>query len=85
MPGRTLLPNLSKFITFAAASLVLTPFVRNQVWLGEAVVEMWERHLEDDDGKASSRPRSLPSPYLPSLPTVPFAAVHRIYFSDPRV
>ena len=30
VPGRTFLPNLSKFITFAAAPLALTPFVRNQ-------------------------------------------------------
>ena len=30
MPGRTFL-NLSKLFTFAAAPLVLTPFVRNQV------------------------------------------------------
>ena len=30
VPGRTFFPNLSKFITFAAAPLVLTPFVRNQ-------------------------------------------------------
>ena len=30
MPGLTFFPNLSKFITFAAAPLVLTPFVRNQ-------------------------------------------------------
>ena len=31
VPGRTFFPNLSKFITFAAAPLVLTTFVRNQV------------------------------------------------------
>ena len=30
VPGRTFFPNLSKIITFAAAPLVLTPFVRNQ-------------------------------------------------------
>ena len=30
VPGRTFFPNLSKLITFAAAPLVLTPFVRNQ-------------------------------------------------------
>ena len=30
VPGRTFFPNLSKFVTFAAAPLVLTPFVRNQ-------------------------------------------------------
>ena len=30
VPGRTFFPNLSKSITFAAAPLVLTPFVRNQ-------------------------------------------------------
>ena len=30
VPGRTFFPNLSKFIAFAAAPLVLTPFVRNQ-------------------------------------------------------
>ena len=30
VPGRTFSPNLSKLITFAAAPLVLTPFVRNQ-------------------------------------------------------
>ena len=30
MPGRTFFPKLSKFITFAAAPSVLTPFVRNQ-------------------------------------------------------
>ena len=30
VPGRTLFPNLSKIITFAATPLVLTPFVRNQ-------------------------------------------------------
>ena len=30
MPGRTFFTNLSKFISFAAAPLVLTPFVRNQ-------------------------------------------------------
>ena len=30
VPGRTFFLNLSKFITFAAATLVLTPFVRNQ-------------------------------------------------------
>ena len=29
-PGRSFFPNLSKSITFAAAPLVLTPFVRNQ-------------------------------------------------------
>ena len=28
--GRTVFPNLSRLITFAAAALVLTPFVRNQ-------------------------------------------------------
>ena len=31
VPGRTFFPNLPKFVTFAAAPLVLTPFVRNQV------------------------------------------------------
>ena len=31
VPGRTFFPNLSKLITFAAAPLMLTPFVRNQV------------------------------------------------------
>ena len=31
MPGRTFFPNLSKWSTFAAAPLVLTPFVRNQL------------------------------------------------------
>ena len=30
VPGCTFFPNLSKFITFAAAPSVLTPFVRNQ-------------------------------------------------------
>ena len=30
VPGRTFFPNLSKFSTFAAAPLVLTPFARNQ-------------------------------------------------------
>ena len=30
VPGRTFFPYLSKFITFAAAPLVMTPFVRNQ-------------------------------------------------------
>ena len=30
VPGRTFFSNPSKFITFAAAPLVLTPFVRNQ-------------------------------------------------------
>ena len=30
VPGRAFFPNLSKIITFAAAPLVLTPFVRNQ-------------------------------------------------------
>ena len=30
VPGRTFFPNLSKYITFAAAPSVLTPFVRNQ-------------------------------------------------------
>ena len=30
VPGRTFFPNLSEFITSAAAPLVLTPFVRNQ-------------------------------------------------------
>ena len=30
VPGRAFFPNLSTFITFAAAPLVLTPFVRNQ-------------------------------------------------------
>ena len=30
MSGRTFFPNLSKFITFEAAPLVSTPFVRNQ-------------------------------------------------------
>ena len=30
MPGRTLFPNLSEFVTFAAAPLALTSFVRNQ-------------------------------------------------------
>ena len=30
VPGRTSFPNLSKLITFAAAPLVLTPFVRDQ-------------------------------------------------------
>ena len=29
--GAFLFPNLSKFITFAAAPVVLTPFVRNQI------------------------------------------------------
>ena len=36
VPGRTFFPNLSKTITFAAAPLVLTPFVRNR-GLREAV------------------------------------------------
>ena len=31
VPGHTFFPNLSKIITFAAAQLVLTPFVRNQL------------------------------------------------------
>ena len=31
VPGRTFSPNLSKLLAFAAAPLVLTPFVRNQV------------------------------------------------------
>ena len=30
VPGRTFFHNLTKLITFAAAPLVLTPFVRNQ-------------------------------------------------------
>ena len=30
VPGQTFFPNLSKIITFAAAQLVLIPFVRNQ-------------------------------------------------------
>ena len=30
VPGRTFFPNPSKFITFAAAPLVLTPLVRNR-------------------------------------------------------
>ena len=34
VPGRTSFPNLSKSITFAAAPLVLTPFVRNQLYFG---------------------------------------------------
>ena len=33
MPGRTFFPNRSKFITFAAAPLALTPFVPNQATL----------------------------------------------------
>ena len=33
MPGRTFFPNLSEIITFAAAPLVLTPFVRKQLYL----------------------------------------------------
>ena len=36
VPGRTFFPNLSTFITSAAAPLVLTPFVRNQGYVGEA-------------------------------------------------
>ena len=31
VPGRICSPNLSKFMIFAAATLVLTPFVRNQI------------------------------------------------------
>ena len=34
MPGSTFFPNLSKIITFAAAPLVLTPFVRDQLTHG---------------------------------------------------
>ena len=37
VPWSTFVPNLSKFITFAAAPLVLTPFVRNQL-ASEAVL-----------------------------------------------
>ena len=34
VPGRSFIPNLSEFITFAGAPLVLTPFVRKQVDYG---------------------------------------------------
>ena len=51
MPGRTFFPNLSNLITFEAAPLVLTPFVRNQSVerkVGEAETQVWEGRKEED-------------------------------------
>ena len=49
VPGRTFFQNLSQFITFAAAPLVLTPFVRSQ--LARKVVAMIDAddYADDDD------------------------------------
>ena len=43
VPGRAFFPNLPKFITLAAAPLVLTPFVRNKARLCHAMP--WFLHV----------------------------------------
>ena len=64
VPGRTFFPNLSKCITFAAAPLVLTPFVRNQgektqslhreaAEGGRAKKRVWSRRLNKSKMKRS--------------------------------
>ena len=58
VPGCTLFPqNVSKFITFVAAPLVLTPFVRNQE-------PLWRRSAQP-----YGVPPSLGLPYLPFIGT----------------
>ena len=48
VPGRTFFPNLTKFITFTAAPLVLTPFVHNQVLEGRGVAIPFFKVLQFD-------------------------------------
>ena len=54
-----LFPNLSKFITFAAAPLVLTPFVRNQPMRPLLVGSIPRR--EEHSLRSRARPRLLAS------------------------
>ena len=69
VPGLTFSQNLSNFITFAAAPLVLAPFVRNQGDL-ETTVQ------EQDDGPGRRGPRGGSHIYV-SLPPNMFSPRRR--------
>ena len=60
VPRRTFFPDLPKFIAFAAAPFVLTPFVRNQVASQCLAPHPAQQHVATDDQASSGRSMLLP-------------------------